>query len=69
MNGKVDLTKAYGNKILNFTSTDQEIRPIYSALKNIYDNPNGYVLFEMCMDEERKETLNDINQILIELEK
>ena len=69
LNGKVDLTKAYGNKVLKFNSTEQEIQQIYLALKNIYNNPDDYVLFEMCMDEERKETLIDINQILIELEK
>jgi len=69
LNGKVDLTKAYGNKILIFNSTQQEIKPIYLALKNIYNNPDDYVLFEMCMEEERKETLNDINQMLIEFEK
>lgn len=69
LNRKVDLTKAYGNKILNFSSTEQEIKPIHSALKNIYNNPDDYVLFEMCMEEERKETLSDINQMLIELGK
>jgi hypothetical protein len=68
-NGKVDLTKAYGNKILTFNAKDQEKEPIYLALKNIYENPDDYVLFEMCMGEERKDTLSDISQMLIELEK
>lgn len=69
LTGKVDLTKAYGNKILTFTSTEQEIKPIYLALKHIYENPDDYALFEMCMEEERKETLSDIHQILTVLEK
>ncbi len=69
LNGKIDLTKAYGNKVLHFKCTEKEIERIYVALKEIHDNPDAYVLFEMCLEEERKETLNDIAGILRVLEK
>lgn len=63
-NGIVDLTKAYGNKLLNFKLVKNEIEPIYIALKRIYQNPENYVLFEMCLDEERNETLKDVKDII-----
>ena len=69
LNGKVDLTKTYGNKILDFKLDKTEIEPIYSALLKIHENPENYVLFEMCMKEERDETLKNIKEILTEFEK
>ncbi len=69
INGKVDLTKAYGNKTFIFKSEKSEIKPIYLALKNIYDNPKKYVLFEMMLEEEAKEIMKDIEEILIEFKK
>ena len=69
LNGKVDLTKAYGNKIVDFNFKKDEIKPVYFALKNIHNEPDDYVLFEMCQEEERKKTLKDIQEILTEFEK
>ncbi len=69
INGKADLTKAYGNKSYIFKSEKSEIKSIYLALKDIYDNPKKYVLFEMMLEEETKETLKDIEEILIEFKK
>ncbi len=69
INGKVDLTKAYGNKTFIFKSEKSEIKPIYLALKNIYENPKKYVLFEMMLEEETKETMKDIKEILIEFKR
>lgn len=69
LNGKVDLSKAYGSKTIEFRITKQEAIPIFNALKNIYNNPEKFVLFEMCLDKERKKTLNDIHSILTEFEK
>ena len=68
VNGKIDLTKAYGSRILDFNLIKKEIKPIYFALKTIYKKPDNFVLFEMCTKLERKETLNDINEILKEFE-
>ncbi len=69
INKKLDLRKAYGHKIYEFKYEKTEITPIYAALKNIYEYPNKYVLFEMCLEEEKKETLADVKEILIEFEK
>ncbi|MFD2562884.1 imm68 putative immunity domain-containing protein [Aquimarina rubra] len=69
LNGQVDLTKAFGNKVLKFQAEKEEIIPIYNALQTIYNTPDNYVLFEMCMQEEREETLNDIKNILTAFEK
>lgn len=66
---KADLTKAYGSKILKFEFKKNEVKPIYAALQSIYNNPDKYVLFEMCIEEERKETLKDIKEILTAFEK
>lgn len=67
--GKVDLTKAYGTKIVDFKFYTEEVKPIYLALRKIYNNPENYVLFEICMEKEREETLNDIKEILTEFDK
>ncbi len=69
ISGKVDLTKAYGNKIIYFKSSLGEVELIKLALKKIKSQPEKFVLFEMCLDEERDETLQVINSILIEFEK
>lgn len=69
VNGVADLSKAYGNKQLFFKSYKSDIVPIFKALKNIFDQPEKYVLFEMCLEEERKETLSDIQSILTEFER
>jgi len=63
LHGLVDLTKAYGNKTIKFEVEKEEIKPIYKALQAIYNAPEKYVMFEMCMSEEREETLNDIKNI------
>lgn len=64
VNGQLDLTKVDGTKTLTFQFTKDEISPIYHALQNIYTTPDKYVLFEMCMEEERKETLADIQEMI-----
>ena len=64
----MDLTKAYGSKILDFNINKNEVVPIYLALKGIYNKPNNYVLFEMCLEEEREETLSDIKEMITEFE-
>ncbi|EZH73447.1 hypothetical protein ATO12_16025 [Aquimarina atlantica] len=69
LNNEIDLTKAYGSKTVTFTFQKNEVKPICSALQVIYNNPDDYVLFEMCMEEERKETLNDIKEIVVAFEK
>ncbi|WP_299247452.1 imm68 putative immunity domain-containing protein [uncultured Aquimarina sp.] len=69
IHGHVDLTKAYGNKVLKFQTSKEEITPVYEALQTIYNTPDSYVMFEMCMKEEREETLNDIKDILSRFEK
>jgi len=69
INGQVDLTKAYGNKVLKFQAKKEELMPIYNALQTIYNSPDSYVMFEMCMEEEREETLTDIKNILTAFEK
>jgi len=69
LNGEIDLTKAYGNKTLKFEGKKEEIKPIYNALQTIYNSPDSYVMFEMCMKEEREETLADIKNILATFEK
>ncbi|WP_298544970.1 imm68 putative immunity domain-containing protein [uncultured Aquimarina sp.] len=69
IHGQVDLTKAYGNKVLKFQMNKEEITPVYEALQTIYNTPDSYVMFEMCMKEEREETLKDIKDILSRFEK
>lgn len=69
LNRKVDLTKSYGAKILEFKSTHEEIEPIFRALENIHAHPEKYVLFEMCLEKERQETLDDIEEMIKEFEK
>ncbi|WP_299435636.1 imm68 putative immunity domain-containing protein [uncultured Aquimarina sp.] len=69
LNGEIDLTKAYGNKVLKFQAEKEEIKSIHSALQTIYNSPDSYVMFEMCMEEEREETLTDIKNILAAFEK
>lgn len=68
-NGSVDLTNAYGSKKLIFNISKDELVILKNALTFIHDNPGKFILFEMCLDEEREETLNDINEIIVELEK
>lgn len=68
-NGLVDLTKAYGTTTIQTQFKIEEVKPIYTALQTIYNNPNTYVLFEMCLEEERKETLKDIMEMLTAFEK
>ena len=68
LNGKTDLTKAYGTKSLEFKSTNEESEPIFIALQNIYTHPENYVLFEMCLEKERQETLDDIEEMIKEFE-
>ena len=68
-NGKVDLRKAYGNKVIVFKSTKAGTKPIHEALQNIYKYPEKFVLFEMCLAEEKEETLEDIKDILVEFGK
>ncbi len=60
----VDLRKAYGNKRLQFPLKETEIIPFYKALLHIYNEPNEYVLFELCGEKEGIETLSDIAEIL-----
>jgi len=69
INGKADLTKAYGTKILEFKSTNEEIKPIFRALQNIHAYPENYILFEMCLEKERQETLDNIEEMIKEFEK
>lgn len=69
LNGKANLTKAYGIKTLEFKSTNTEIELIFIALQNIYAHPEKYVLFEMCLEKERQETLDDIEEMIKEFEK
>lgn len=68
LSGTIDLAKAYGNKTLKFRSSKNETLPVYLALQKIYEQPDKYVLFEMLLEEERKQTLNDINEILTRFE-
>ena len=47
--GEVDLTKAYGSKVLHFRSSHEESKPLLTALQKIYARPEKFVLFELCM--------------------
>lgn len=69
VNGKVDLSQAYGNKVLRLDFEISDIRPIFTALRNIFEKPDDYSLFEMLSEKEREKTLKDINSILIEFAK
>jgi len=69
LNGRVDLRKAYGTKVLGFEFDESHAEPVYTALKHIYTNPDSYILFEMCAEEERKETLDHISEIMLAFEK
>lgn len=69
LHGKVDLTKAYGNKVLVFKPSENTLIPVFNALQHIYNYPEKYMLFEMCMGEERQAVLQDIQQMIIEFEK
>ena len=67
LNGSADLTNAYGSKTLTFDISKNELLTIKKALTQIYEYPEKFVLFELCLDEERTETLYDIKEILSEL--
>lgn len=69
LNVVVDLRKAYGNKVLLLNTSNQELKPIFKALQHIYENPEKFVLFELCLEEERIQTLDDVKSILIEFER
>jgi hypothetical protein len=68
LNGSANLKNAYGSKILIFDISKSELIELKDALANIHDNPEKFVLFEMCGAEERKETLFDIAEIIEQLE-
>lgn len=67
-NGSADLTLAYGNKVLIFDITKEEIMPLKNALNYIHDNLDQFVLFEMLGEEEQAETLADIREIIEQLQ-
>ncbi len=69
VNGKADLRKAYGSKTLSFTISNPELVTLRNALVEIHDKPEKYILFEMCLDDEREETLTHMNEIIAELNK
>ncbi len=68
LNGSADLTNAYGSKTLTFDIAKNELLTLKRALTQIYEYPEKFVLFELCLEEERIETLSDIKEILTELE-
>lgn len=67
-NGSADLTLAYGSDVLIFDVTKEEITKLKNALTYIHDNPNLFVLFEMLDEDEKKETLKDIADIIEQLQ-
>lgn len=69
VSGIVDLTNAYGSKKLKFNFSKDELVLLRNVLKYICENPDRFVLFEMCLDEESDETIKDLKEIIVELEK
>lgn len=67
-NGIADLTNAYGAKILVFEISKNELLSLKKALNQIYEYPEKFVLFELCLEEERIQTFSDIKEILSELD-
>ncbi|MFB9077976.1 imm68 putative immunity domain-containing protein [Flavobacterium procerum] len=67
LNGSANLTNAYGSKTLTFDINLSELTTLNNALSHIHNNPEKFVLFEMCGDEEREETLLDIAEIIEQL--
>lgn len=67
-NGSADLTLAYGNEVLIFDITKEEITTLKNALTYIHNNPDQFVLFEMLDEDEQIVTLKDIAEIIEQLE-
>lgn len=68
LNGEADLSEAYGNETITFQVTKQELATLETALSYIHDNPDKFVLFELCSEEEKKETLANISEMLEQLQ-
>lgn len=68
LNGNADLKNAYGSEVLTFEITKPELITLKNALVHIYHHPEKFVLFEMCGDEEKEETLSEIAEIIEQLE-
>jgi hypothetical protein len=64
LNGAANLQEAYGSKTLTFKISKSELTTLSNALTHIYDNPDKFILFELCQNEERKQTLADIAEIM-----
>lgn len=68
LNGTADLRNAYGTKKITFEVEKNELLTLKSALTQIYEYPEKFVVFELCLEGERIQTLSDIKEILSELE-
>ncbi|WP_367209303.1 imm68 putative immunity domain-containing protein [Sphingobacterium sp. R2] len=66
--GEADLTEAYGNETVSFQVSKQELETIKSSLHFIYNNPDKFVLFEMCAADEKDEVLNHLSEMLDQLQ-
>lgn len=64
LNGEADLTEAYGNETVIFNISKQELSSIKSALGFVYNNPDNFILFELCAEEEKSEVLTHIAEML-----
>lgn len=64
VNGKADLTNAYGSKIIIFDISPTEIALLNKALSDILYHSEKYNLFEMLSPDETQETQRVLSEIL-----
>lgn len=68
LSGNANLADAFGSKTITFEVTKNELSLLKNALNYICQNPEKFILFELCRGKEKEATLSDIQEIVESLE-